>query len=712
MAEGKIKWFNTNLGYGFIEREGPDDLFIHINQWRGDPGSVPNEGDKVTFDEGIGPKGKPEAQDVYPAHDDNRFLNPYNFVRYLDKPRPQGHVLGDCPPPPHDRYVGLTGRITCQLEAETPLFISDSHAVQGKVGEHRTFRFFQIVNEAGELEPALPATSLRGMLRSVFEAATNSCFAVFDGGQRLEFRERPEYGNKVKSGAGIVNALPELPKNGQPGKDGEIVLCRVAKVGAYYEEDDAWKNVLGRKPDGQAWQCGDYAFARVKRLRRGYVVRELSISKKRLQPLGDGEEYVEGWLKVTGKSEGTNKRSEFLFLNPDKHGCPGVVQFGLDQMEEYNFVLAGQLDRDDLPASPQSSQLALGDLVWVETGRKEGRLQARRIVRIQVPRTPYQHTVGKLLPSYFHRCDDYDALCPACRVFGWVHENAAGLGKKERVTYAGRVRLSRGKLIGEADTVDDPAEGITLTILSTPKPTTTQFYLLDQKGRPHGNVDYDTPDARLRGRKVYRHHRQEPSRHEKGYEYEQVVDEQDEEDDGKSDQNRTVRGVLKEGATFEFTVDFENLAPEELGALLWSLELEKGMHHRLGYAKPLGFGSVSVKVKTLQVLKPQQQFSSLKAGKWPSVAETQWRRWVEGFKTQMAAAYGDGASFTELPNILDLRVLTSEPDVAHIHYPRLESPPKPEGENFRWFVANKRQDRPLALGLADADSGLPLDLET
>ena len=49
---------------------------------------------------------KPESQ--YSTSSGYRFLNPYNFVRYLEQLRPQGHVLGDCPPPPHDRYVGLT----------------------------------------------------------------------------------------------------------------------------------------------------------------------------------------------------------------------------------------------------------------------------------------------------------------------------------------------------------------------------------------------------------------------------------------------------------------------------------------------------------------------------------------------------------------------------------------------------------------------------
>lgn len=55
-----------------------------------------------------------------------KFLNPYNFVRVLpdnkgkDGEKPNVKLLGRCAPPPHDRYIGLTGKITCELIAKTP----------------------------------------------------------------------------------------------------------------------------------------------------------------------------------------------------------------------------------------------------------------------------------------------------------------------------------------------------------------------------------------------------------------------------------------------------------------------------------------------------------------------------------------------------------------------------------------------------------------
>ncbi|NBW39640.1 cold-shock protein [bacterium] len=54
MSKGKVKWFNSEKGFGFIEQENGDDLFVHINEVQGD--SL-QEGDIVEFEIGEGRKG-------------------------------------------------------------------------------------------------------------------------------------------------------------------------------------------------------------------------------------------------------------------------------------------------------------------------------------------------------------------------------------------------------------------------------------------------------------------------------------------------------------------------------------------------------------------------------------------------------------------------------------------------------------------------------
>ena len=64
MAEGKVKWFNPDTGYGFIEREGGDDLFVHFSEIQSEGFKTLDEGQAVTFTEAMGNNGKKQATQV------------------------------------------------------------------------------------------------------------------------------------------------------------------------------------------------------------------------------------------------------------------------------------------------------------------------------------------------------------------------------------------------------------------------------------------------------------------------------------------------------------------------------------------------------------------------------------------------------------------------------------------------------------------------
>ena len=63
MAKGKVKWFNEQKGFGFIEQEGGADVFVHYSSIKGDGFKTLAEGDEVEFEVTQGPKG-PKAENV------------------------------------------------------------------------------------------------------------------------------------------------------------------------------------------------------------------------------------------------------------------------------------------------------------------------------------------------------------------------------------------------------------------------------------------------------------------------------------------------------------------------------------------------------------------------------------------------------------------------------------------------------------------------
>ena len=64
MAQGTVKWFNPEKGYGFISQEGGEDLFVHWSEIQMDGDNTLDEGGADEFEVTTGDNGKLQASNV------------------------------------------------------------------------------------------------------------------------------------------------------------------------------------------------------------------------------------------------------------------------------------------------------------------------------------------------------------------------------------------------------------------------------------------------------------------------------------------------------------------------------------------------------------------------------------------------------------------------------------------------------------------------
>lgn len=782
MAKGTIKRWMPEKGFGFIRPDaGGDDVRFYADNLRdGTPAEI-KEGIRVQYElrarakqpttqffsilaEGAANQAKSQAlpetePPAVPTKPPYRFLNPYNFVRSLrERQTTKGDfdtdLLGRCQPPPHDRWVGLSGKIVCEVEAVTPLFISDSEAHydsnKNEQIDHRTYKFFEYDFGKGP-EPALPASSLRGMVRSVFEAVTNSCFSSFqnDDPYPLEYRKprAPDmYPGRIVKIEHDSNAWLEVfdctPENFSQSptltRTGAVRQAYPPKVFNSNTEqtfNPSWSRLPVNAHDGMRVAALVKNLPTVHNSRRfqSFFVEEVvPVSQFQTLKQKDGFTKVFGWLHLTGPNI-ENKHDERLFFRWDDNKHPDplpldkiakeyLAKASKEVIAEYNHHLKEYWERNQRDVEklgdkrwPKSAEgvphpstfiqrdrkLQEGDLVYVQFDQS-GEVVSLRPV--SMPRVRYRRKRQELLMDSQKRCHKHDKLCPACRTFGWVHQANEGeiISRETNVAYAGRVRFSHGQRQGELKMFEAP---IPLAILSSPKPTTTRFYLKPRNDKLKDGIDdsqagYDNDDNVLRGRKFYRH---QGHANDGGFwrqterEYRRVGE--------NSDQNRTVANALLPESKFTFTLQFENLAAVELGALLWSLELDGNAFHRLGFAKPLGLGSVRLKILNISLLDFMQRYDVEWLSGEKNVPELERNKWINKFKQAMSRAYK--AHFEGLAHVKDLVALLSGPiSDLPIHYPRSEERPNPDGKNFEWFMGNKRKAK-LVLEMPGDEEGFP-----
>ena len=184
----------------------------------------------------------------------------------------------------------------------------------------------------------------------------------------------------------------------------------------------------------------------------------------------------------------------------------------------------------------------------------------------------------KGVPREFMPCSSEKKLCFACRLFGTTGDND-NPDVQDTVSLGGRVFFTDAVL--DKKSADVVSEVALIKALGQPHATYKNFY-------------YEKDKRTIRGRKFYWHHgdKIDAGKNVSSY-YNTCL-----KDKEPARYNSSIQ-YLKPMNKFTFEVRFTRLTEEELGVLIYSLELEKGMAHKFGKAKSLGLGSCEIKIDKL-----------------------------------------------------------------------------------------------------------------
>lgn len=518
---------------------------------------------------------------TWPKNPKSRFVNPYNFVRLSSGPVARAST---------DEGGRLWGRISCTLRTRTPLGMPDAGSKQEgseqagskqagseQAGSPEFWPFFRAnYGERGE-QLAIPGSEIRGVIRSAFEALDNACLSVNNDNtlsSRHPIARKPGLlvfeDNTWVLYATSCKLIIQIECNTKTKKDVPLHTCL--------------ENFLHKAG------CDDIMAYHELLLKEGKLRKEEVL---RVWPtlLGNGLQLFafekpsdeQDSLTVSGLEEAVAAYEENLSIyeknNPDNEMFYEDVRPKRDG--SYTPLFYEEVSKDEEVSKGGSK------LVYLSPA--------------QISRSVYHNTVSDLLGDHA-RCTDPDQACEGCRLFGLVGPAGA--------------RASKLRFTDAVITHGGTTEKRILKELASPKPSAVEFYTkrpsralvwtydymvtgYDAKsGNPKRELLVGSDSVRLRGRKFYLHccKGDDEILSSCSQESKALV--------GKAAERTIETELLRSGSEFCFDVYFEGITREQLDKLVWTLcigenSLDGAQMHKIGCGKPLGLGSVKMRVDSV-----------------------------------------------------------------------------------------------------------------
>ncbi|MDR0434387.1 MAG: TIGR03986 family CRISPR-associated RAMP protein [Gracilibacteraceae bacterium] len=540
------------------------------------------------------------------------FTNPYNFVS----------LTGACEkkkrPIPLSGGAGgnglFTGELVCFLTPKTPLFIpntSNEHMFPAKEKEildqyNRTaprnrqvadtpenrsksydfFSYSDLSPEKGGAPtewPVIPGSSIRGVIRSVYETITHSCLSTSGG------RETPLYRRStVPRGCfGII-------------KDGKLYAADkyLVKPAGYKTGYSDCSRFAAAAFSGA---FGEQVRVTVDRTKTFVTSRNIDTGLHPVTSVNQPGDAEVGYF-LPGESFGGGNKKHFDAVMVEKTTQPGGMPYQLTERDRERLATVVELYSHGKNGVNQTSGHNEYSGFWqaevvpvyyevIAVDANGNKIAPKYyIAPAAVTKEAFDRSIRSMLRANggFDACADVDKLCEACHLFGMVESGQGAEARSSRLQFRDAAPSEDGGYMGDV---------VSMPILGTPKITATEFYMEQSDDRDDiFNYDYAQQydfkkktmssyvladaDARLRGRKFYWHHGTPPQ------------------SAAPTDAPKlfaVVRPVLA-GKKFRFTVAFERLSLDELSKLCRALELDPAHAHKLGRGKPVGYGSVQISI--------------------------------------------------------------------------------------------------------------------
>jgi len=625
------------------------------------------------------------------------FFNPYNFVSTPPR-NTSDDVLGDFAPRGHSRLEEgtISGSIVVRMTAETPLIIPSSD-VAAKDG-HNTKK----TRVGGNHEALIPPSSVKGMIRSSFEMVTNSRYAVFSGhDERLGMREattdallaipavidkkedeppilRLLFGNKKPRDL-TVNSDGYLTWSGQGNWDKASLSARVGMK-------ELGKLDLGRGPLGMV----NFTFDPETMYAREVRTLEQEFDSTFLL----GYVHATGVPGSTNGSSGLKKGNERIFFAAGPENqidiplTEELAKYWRDVIRDSSQVNERTEDKfRPLYVQEESiddwAELNSFDTCYARVKRINNTYTVELVQPVHIGRELHPVAPSEVLHSSLQPAGEFSGFSPAERLFGWAHDGKSTVIPNQ-AAYGGHVRFGVVECLSD-NAVEKLDGGRVLAILNSPKPSMARFYagVRDQvsevyfkKGIPKKAALYKNGTT-LRGRKVYPHHG-DFDRTSSGWQSE-----------SKSKTNQTILDWVRPDSKFEFTIHVRNISRMELGALLTSIETNEGECHRLGGARPLGFGAVSLAVDYTRSELVSQE-SQVASWQTCEASESLQQAEMETVKAEFVALVSEKSFYRTFKAYIK-GYANSEGIL--VTYPRTSPDSKSSEEILKWFQENERSDR-------------------